>query len=124
MPGLVGLAVVDSFAAGCPLVTVDLDLHSPEIEYLRDGVNGVCLPGGTGPAAYAEAVADLLDDPARLEVLREGCREAADDLHARRDGGAVRRRVAAGARVTPVRPPRRRPGYPVSAVRDPARGLS
>jgi glycosyltransferase involved in cell wall biosynthesis len=78
MPGLVGLAVVDSFAAGCPLVTVDLDLHSPEIEYLRDGVNGVCLPAGTGPAAYAGAVVDLLDDPTRLEVLREGCRQAAE----------------------------------------------
>ena len=69
--------MVDSFAAGCPLVTVDLDLHSPEIEYLQDGVNGVCLPAGTSPAAYAEAVAGLLDDPARLEVLREGCRQAA-----------------------------------------------
>jgi glycosyltransferase involved in cell wall biosynthesis len=77
MPGLVGLAVVDSFVAECPLVTVDIDLHSPEIEYLQDGVNGVCLPAGTGPAAYAEAVAELLGDPARLEVLREGCREAA-----------------------------------------------
>ena len=77
MPGLVGLAVVDSFAAECPLVTVDIDLHSPEIEYLQDGVNGVCLPAGTGPAAYAEAVAELLADPARLEALRRGCREAA-----------------------------------------------
>jgi hypothetical protein len=77
MPGRVGLSVVDSFVAECPLVTVDSDLHSPEIEYLQDGVNGVCLPAGTGPAAYAEALAELLDDPAGLEVLREGCREAA-----------------------------------------------
>jgi glycosyltransferase involved in cell wall biosynthesis len=77
MPGLVGLAVVDSFATGCPLVTVDLDLHSPEIEYLVNGVNGVCLPAGTTSKAYAEAVVELLDDPARLETLREGCREAA-----------------------------------------------
>ena len=73
MPGLVGLAIVDSFATGCPMVTVDLPLHSPEIEYLRDGVNGVVLPAGATPEQYGERVARLLGDEATLDRLREGC---------------------------------------------------
>jgi glycosyltransferase involved in cell wall biosynthesis len=77
MPGLVGLAVVDSFATRCPLVTVDLPLHSPEIEYLEDGVNGVLLPAGTTPLQYGEHVARLLDDRACLDRLRDGCADAA-----------------------------------------------
>jgi glycosyltransferase involved in cell wall biosynthesis len=77
LPGLVGLAIVDSFAHECPLVTVDLPFHSPEVEYLEDGVNGVRLPAGTTPVQYGRAVADLLGDEARLEGLRRGCREAA-----------------------------------------------
>jgi glycosyltransferase involved in cell wall biosynthesis len=77
MPGLVGLAVVDAFATGCPLVTVDLPFHSPEIEYLEDGVNGVLLPAGTAPEQYGEEVARLLADPARLQRLRDGCAVAA-----------------------------------------------
>jgi len=40
-PGLVGLGVLDCFAAGVPLVTMSDALHSPEIEYLEDGFNGV-----------------------------------------------------------------------------------
>lgn len=77
MPGLVGLAVVDSFAVEVPLVTVDLPYHSPEIEYLRHGENGLILPTDTEPEAYAAAVADLLSDGVRLERLRAGCRSAA-----------------------------------------------
>jgi glycosyltransferase involved in cell wall biosynthesis len=77
MPGLVGLAVVDAFATECPMVTVDLPFHSPEMEYLEDGVNGICLPSGTQPEGYAAAVAELLGDTGRLELLRAGCREAA-----------------------------------------------
>ena len=77
MPGLVGLAIVDSFAQECPMVTVDLPFHSPEIEYLEDDVNGVCLPPGTSPEQYGEEVAALLSDASRLDRLRGGCRDAA-----------------------------------------------
>jgi glycosyltransferase involved in cell wall biosynthesis len=41
MPGLVGLAIVDSFVAGTPLFTTDIQSHSPEISYLEHGMNGV-----------------------------------------------------------------------------------
>ena len=77
MPGLVGLAVVDAFALEVPLVTVDLPYHSPEIEYLHHGENGLKLPAETDADAYAAAVADLFSDGAKLERLRAGCRSAA-----------------------------------------------
>ncbi len=77
IPGLVGLAVVDSFAAECPVVTVDLPFHSPEIDYLEDDVNGVRLLGQVAALDYALAVTDLLGDTDRLDRLREGCRDAA-----------------------------------------------
>lgn len=76
MPGLVGLAVIDSFVHRVPLVTVDLDFHSPEIQYLSDNVNGLLLRAGATPPEYAAAVADLMLDEGRMERLRRGCDEA------------------------------------------------
>ena len=75
MPGLVGLVLVDSFHAGIPLFTTDIPIHSPEIAYLDNGVNGVVTPPTT--ARYAEAVAGFLLDPALQERLQAGCRESA-----------------------------------------------
>lgn len=72
MPGLVGLAVVDSFAAQVPLFTTDIPIHSPEIAYLENGVNGVMTAADVD--AYAEAVVHYLGHRDRLEVLRQGCR--------------------------------------------------
>jgi len=77
MPGLVGLTVLDSFALRVPIVTTSDALHSPEICYLENNVNGVMVAAGGDPAVYAEAIADLLQTPARLEALRAGCTEAA-----------------------------------------------
>lgn len=78
MPGLVGLVQLDSFAAGAPLVTTADALHSPEVEYLKDGVNGVLLPAGSSPDDYANAVVELLRDPVRWRTLSEGARNSAD----------------------------------------------
>lgn len=39
-PGLVGLAIVDAFAAGLPLLTEKDSPHSPEIVYLKSRENG------------------------------------------------------------------------------------
>jgi glycosyltransferase involved in cell wall biosynthesis len=77
LPGLVGLGVLDSFALEVPLVTVDLPYHSPEIDYLRHGENGLKLPAGTDPEGYAVAVAGLLCDEGWREHLKAGCRAAA-----------------------------------------------
>jgi len=67
-PGLVGLAILDAFAAALPLLTSDIPNHSPEIEYLQDGYNGVM----TAPCEidFAFAVIDILESPEKLAVLQ------------------------------------------------------
>ena len=77
-PGLVGLSVVDSFAARTPVVTEESPFHSPEFEYLADGVNAVVLPHGASAEEYAEAILTAMRDPAHLSGLRSGCAASAD----------------------------------------------
>jgi glycosyltransferase involved in cell wall biosynthesis len=77
LPGLVGLAVVDSFVFETPLVAIDDPGHAPEIEYLEHERNGLLLAPGTTAEAYADAVAGLLSDPGRHQRLTGGCRTAA-----------------------------------------------
>jgi len=69
MPGLVGLAILDAFAAGLPLVTTNVDYHSPEIEYLEDGVNGVIVRPADDVEQYARALCDVATE-GRGSVLR------------------------------------------------------
>jgi glycosyltransferase involved in cell wall biosynthesis len=45
LPGAVGLSIVDAFYCGLPIVTEEVD-ESPEIMYLKDGVNGFVVPKG------------------------------------------------------------------------------
>jgi glycosyltransferase involved in cell wall biosynthesis len=71
-PGLVGLGILDALVAGLPLVTTRGARHSPEIAYLRDGVNGALA--GDSAEAFAQAVAGLLADPARLRAMSEAAR--------------------------------------------------
>ena len=66
-PGLVGLGILDSFAAGLPLVTTDCGLHSPEIAYLDNGVNGVMTRDNL--PAYVQACAHLLSDSAAWQEM-------------------------------------------------------
>ncbi len=80
IPAWVGLAIVDGFAAGLPLVASRSYPHPPEIEYLVDGVNGLFVDDGGDPLRYGDAVADLLEDPSRLARLSEGARRSADGL--------------------------------------------
>jgi glycosyltransferase involved in cell wall biosynthesis len=67
-PGLIGLGVLDAFAAGLPVLTTDVPIHSPEIEYVESGVNGWVTPHAV--ADYAAAGAALLADAARLRAMR------------------------------------------------------
>lgn len=78
-PGLVGLSVLDAFALRLPMITCDLDLHSPEIEYLRDGFNGFILPRDTSPKQYGEQIVQLLTDEPLMARLRSGCVESAEE---------------------------------------------
>jgi glycosyltransferase involved in cell wall biosynthesis len=73
MPGRVGLAIVDAFAAGLPTITTDWPLHAPEFEYLKNGSNGLVIQDNA--RSYGDAVAKLLGDPARLSRLSAQCRQ-------------------------------------------------
>ena len=77
MPGLMGLAILDAGVAGLPVATTAFPWHSPEIAYLDPGQNGVMVQAWEDPAAYADAVAALLTDPARLAAMGEAVRAMA-----------------------------------------------
>lgn len=76
LPGRAGLAVLDGFAAGLPLVATRISIHGPEIEYLEEGRNGVLT--APDPEAYAQAVCRLLSNPADLQLLRDGAARSAE----------------------------------------------
>lgn len=74
-PGLIGLGILDAFAAGLPLITTDCRVHSPEIAYLQHGHNGLmCAPDGH---ALAEAAREVWRDAALAQRLRAGSEAAA-----------------------------------------------
>ena len=68
-PGLIGLAMLDAFASGLPVVTTDYPYHSPEIEYLEKDLNG--LVTGSTPEEFGDGVTQLLLAPERLSRMRE-----------------------------------------------------
>lgn len=68
-PGLVGLHIVDAFCSGLVMMTTRTARHSPEVAYLRDGENGVY--GGDTPEAYSRAVLDVIQDPGRLQKMKQ-----------------------------------------------------
>ncbi len=69
MPGLVGLVVLDSLAGQVPLVTTHYPYHSPEIEYLDSGRNGLMVDD----SAFVSEVVRLMTDSQYVESLRAGC---------------------------------------------------
>ena len=76
-PGLVGLGILDAFVCGVPMLTTDCGIHSPEIAYLENGVNGVMT--GDDLSAYVWASANLLHDTQALGALRAGCVASAQE---------------------------------------------
>jgi len=74
LPGTAGLAVVDSFAAGLPLLVTDLPTHPPEISYVINGENG-CISQHNAEA-FAASIVHTLSEPGRMERLRKGARES------------------------------------------------
>ena len=71
-PGLVGLGILDCFAAGRPMVTTDCGIHSPEIAYLEHGRNG--LMTGNTLDAFVEGCAFLLTDGDARRAMGEQAR--------------------------------------------------
>ncbi len=76
LPGRAGLAVLDAFAAGLPLVATRLSIHGPEMEYFEEGRNGLMTPPDS--EEYARAVASLLSHSTELQRLREGASNSAE----------------------------------------------
>jgi glycosyltransferase involved in cell wall biosynthesis len=71
MPGLVGLAILDTFATETPMVTTDFSFHSPEIEYLNNNINGLITKNTIDD--YSKEVIELLNNRDRLNSLKKGC---------------------------------------------------
>jgi L-malate glycosyltransferase len=74
LPGRVGLAILDAFAAGLPLITVDVPYHGPEIEYLENDRNGLITECHT--AIYASRVVSLLSNTSLRNELKKGASDS------------------------------------------------
>ncbi|PYX15402.1 MAG: hypothetical protein DMG84_11820 [Acidobacteria bacterium] len=70
MAGPLGLVILDAFAAGLPVFTLDIPSHGPEIEYLEDDVNGLLTPPNA--IACSRAVVETLGTAERLQRLKKG----------------------------------------------------
>jgi glycosyltransferase involved in cell wall biosynthesis len=101
MPGLVGLAVLDSLVSGCPTFTTNIPFHSPEIAYLEHGRNGWITEPDV--QIYADAVVRYFTEQSMQEELQEGCRASSqryslENMVARFGEGVLRCLDAAPAR--------------------------
>jgi glycosyltransferase involved in cell wall biosynthesis len=76
LPGYVGLAILDSFAAGLPLITTNVPFHAPEVGYLEEGINGRMTENNV--EAYAESIAEILSDSRLLKQLKGGAGNSAE----------------------------------------------
>jgi glycosyltransferase involved in cell wall biosynthesis len=76
IPGLVGLVIIDSFATQLPLFTTDNGIHSPEIAYLENGINGFMTVNTLDD--YVNAVVKGLTDDVYLQHLQQGCALSAE----------------------------------------------
>lgn len=100
-PGLVGLHVLDAFAAGKPLVTTRDARHSPEIAYLEPGANGLVTEGTA--EAYADAVCALIADADTRTRLAQAAAQAAGRYTVEH----MAQRFATGIEQCLAEPPRR-----------------
>ena len=72
-PGLVGLSIIDSFAAGLPIITTNISTHSPEISYLQNNYNGLILENDV--EVYSKEVILLLKEGTRMKTLAKNAQE-------------------------------------------------
>jgi glycosyltransferase involved in cell wall biosynthesis len=70
LAGTAGLAIVDSFAAGLPIIATDLNTHPPEFTYLRNGENSIV--SGHNPEDFGNAIAKVLMNQDLMARLRQG----------------------------------------------------
>ncbi len=77
MPGLVGLGILDSFALETPILTTKYPYHSPEIEYLESGGNGIITEDSQ--EIYTNTVIDILENK-KYKTLIDGCVKSAGNF--------------------------------------------
>jgi L-malate glycosyltransferase len=75
MPGSLGLAILDCFASEIPLVTTRYPYHGPEIEYLKNGFNGVITENNLDD--YVSGVTNVLVSTPLQKKIKEGCCDSA-----------------------------------------------
>ncbi len=81
-----GMVVAEAMAAGLPVVALD----APGVcEVVRDGSNGRLLPQDTPPAAFAQALGRLVDDPGQREELAAGARATAQEFSRERSAARM-----------------------------------
>ncbi len=74
MPGLVGLGILDSFAMETPIITTNFLFHSPEIDYLKSGINGIITNNNLDD--YSNSVIEVLKTESYIKLI-EGCKLSA-----------------------------------------------
>ncbi|MBV8776988.1 MAG: glycosyltransferase family 4 protein [Alphaproteobacteria bacterium] len=106
VPGMVGLVANHALAHGRPVITRELDTHSPEIEYIEHDDNGLIVGGDM--SAFAATLARFAGDPPWQARLAHGARAAReglrmDDMAARFDEAVCTTvaRLATGNRALP-----------------------
>lgn len=77
VPAQLGLAIVDAFAAGLPIVTTTAHGHGPELDYLTADTG---VQTAFDVDAYGAGVAALLVDPTRLAAMSAAARARAAEL--------------------------------------------
>src|SRR5580704_3082737 len=109
--GMVGLVANHALAHGTPVITRELDTHSPELEYIEHERNGLIVPGDLD--AFAATLARFADDAAWQARLAQGALDTRDGLRmddmAERFDEATRITVARRHAGRPVGLPRPQP---------------
>lgn len=75
-PGLIGLGILDAYVAGLPVITTNVPVHSPEIEYLEHGQTGFMVT--STPESVAEVLGSLVAVPADLRRMSANAKSAAE----------------------------------------------
>jgi glycosyltransferase involved in cell wall biosynthesis len=76
--GMVGLVANHAIAHGTPVITRELDTHSPELEYIDHDGNGLIIPGDMDQ--FAATLGRFADDAEWQDRLAQGALAARDSL--------------------------------------------
>lgn len=77
IPAYIGLAIVHGFSFGLPMLTTDAPGHGPEYSYLSSNCGSVTREEYS---EYARAMSTILDEPERLEALKQSVQDKANSL--------------------------------------------